>query len=629
MMRAVASRGRNPIAPSSSGHSISRRRGTSSTDKGTAFTIIWTGLLIAVVLFVGVSLYGLRYVTTKAPLTPSAPAPSTPAAPTKSLRTASGADAKAVLAKLKQDFESRYGSYSMTLLQRGLDEYGSIETTAARMAEASQAGRPFVMAFSGYSVTVGRGNYFNQSFPFEVQRILSEPMQKLLGIPLVVRNAAIGGIPSFPYSFCLEHFVGSDPDVLSWDYSMNEGSSESSMEAFLRQSMQQLPKRPMIIMLDKNVRRTKLLKTYAEQGLIADAIAVGRKDNVLDTNTLDSLKPLPPGFQHWDEFGAPPSCPGRGLWHPKRQEHSMIGWIIAMHFVKVMERAYEMIQQPSSQVGRGLDQMKARKTFPAALSRIPDNDAEVNELLFGHKVEGKGQDSYVMKDLSCRTSFVPATDETKTLPSIVVSGFADADLDIMLDRTEEHYRHGWVMDVSKIERDTKRKVEHCGGLGYVDMKIALYGIPASGKLRLWLPFEGPAHDDHSHAADDVDAKHWFDDLIFCEANEKRQDDACKLYEDLSITVGGVDVSSIREVSGAAEYLKRKTCVNVGIPTGAKITKLGDVTTVDGKPLSREDKQRLGGGDDGRVGVVVDVNAKPKVTLNGGACCLSHIVWEMH
>jgi len=617
MMRATASRGRNVVASSSSsGPSIARRRGTASNNNGSALIAIWTVMVVAMILLLGMSFYGFNYATSVSKNT----------SPKKTLRRVSGNDAKAVLSELKQDFEKRYGSYSKTLLQRGLDEFGSIDATAIRMVEASQAGRSFVMAFSGYSVTVGRGNFFNQSFPFEVQRILNEPMQKLLGITLVVRNAAIGGIPSFPYSFCLEHFVGSDPDVLSWDYSMNEGSSEAALEAFVRQSMKQLPKRPMVIMLDKNVRRSKLLKEYAEKGWIADAIAVGRKENVLDDNTLASLKPLPPGFQQWDEFGAPQSCPGRGAWHPKRQEHSMIGWIIAMHFVKVLERAYEMIQNPNARIKRALD-LKTRVVFPKALSTMPDNEPEVNELLFGHKMPGK--ESYEIKDLSCRTSFVPATDESKTLPSIVVSGFAEADLDIMVDRTEAHYGHGWVLDVSKIERDTKRRVEHCGGLGYIDMKIALYGIPESGKLRLWLPFEGQSHEDHSHASDDIDAKHWFDDLLFCEANEKRPDEACKLDQDMLITVGGVEVSTLHPVLGAAEYLKRTTCVNVGIPQGAKITKLGDVKTVDGSPLSSQDKRRMGGGEDDKVGIVVDVSAKPKVTLTGGACCLSHIVWEMH
>jgi hypothetical protein len=511
-------------------------------------------------------------------------------------------------------------------LKKGLTTFGSIDATAARMVEASQMGRPFVMAFSGYSVTVGRGNFFNQSFPFEVERILAQPVQEILGIPLVVRNAAIGGIPSFPYSFCLEHFVGEDPDVLSWDYSMNEGRGASVLEAFVRQSLQRLSKRPMIIMLDKDQRRSDVLKQYTDKGILADAITVGRKEDVLDTKTLESLKALPPGFQEWDEFGAPARCPGRGAWHPKRQEHSMIGWIIAMHFVQVLERAYEMLQNPEQVIRSNT----ARPLFPKPVNPMPSNDLEVNELLFGHQQEGS--DEYLLKDLSCRTSFIPTMDETNTLPSIIVSGFAEPDLDIMVDRTQEHYNEGWVLDVSTVERATKRKVEQCGGLGYLDMKIALYGTADSGKLRLWLPFEGPSHDDHQHSAndnDDADAKHWFDDLLFCEANEKRPEEACKLYQDLAIEVGGVPVNSIHEVSGAAEYLKRKTCVNVGIPKGAKVTPLGQVTAMDGKLLSQQDKSRLGNGDDHAIGIVVDVTAKSTVTLENGACCLSHIVWEMH
>ena len=68
-----------------------------------------------------------------------------------------------------------------------------------------------------YSVTVGRGNYFSQSFPFVMQTKL-EPLFNALKIELEVRNAAIGGVPSFPYGWCLENFWGLDADVVSWDY---------------------------------------------------------------------------------------------------------------------------------------------------------------------------------------------------------------------------------------------------------------------------------------------------------------------------------------------------------------------------------------------------------------------------
>lgn len=236
--------------------------------------------------------------------------------------------AKEWIKQVRDEFFRRYGAdYAEKLFQQGVQSFGSLDATALRMVQAAKENRPFVMAFSGYSITVGRGNFFNQSFPFVLERVLQEPIRNILGIPLVVRNAAIGGIPSFPYGFCLDHFLGADPDVIGWDYSMNEGPRDSSvLEAFIRQASQQLRKRPMIIMLDRNAQRTKLLEQYASSGYLEDSIAVSKKE-VIDDNVFQQ-HPIPEGFQDWDEFGAPRLCPGRGSWHPKRQEHSMIGWLI-------------------------------------------------------------------------------------------------------------------------------------------------------------------------------------------------------------------------------------------------------------------------------------------------------------
>eukprot|EP00536_Pseudo-nitzschia_multiseries_P011318 jgi/Psemu1/205495/e_gw1.378.64.1 len=542
-----------------------------------------------------------------------------------------------ILDEVRQEFNDRYkvtGKINgKKLLEKGLHSFGSIDNTALRILDASRANRPFVMAFSGYSITVGRGNFYNQSFPFVAGDILKKPMRELFDIPLVVRNAAIGGIPSFPYGFCLDHFLGSDPDVISWDYSMNEKAKDASvLEAFLRQATKQLPKRPMVIMMDTNANRMRTLDEYTHEGWLKDAIAVANKDILKGMNIFGGDEDaLPAGFQKWDEFGAPQRCPGRGSWHPKKQEHAMMGWMIAMHFIEAMERAIEL-SQGRNHGALSLDMPKIGDPLSKSL---PVNDPEVTELLFGHRDETN--DEYEIKDLSCRTSFLPATDHEKTLTSVVVSGLAEQDLDIMIDRTDDHYKEGWVLDVSKVERDTKRKVERCGGLGYVDMKIAMYGVPDSGKLRLWLPFEGPLHDHahHEHGGnDDIDtnAKHWFDDVIICEANDKRDDKACQLNRDLEIVVGGVPVASenLNMLMDAAEYLKRPTCVNVGVPKAAKVTTLSDLRTVEGQPLSEDEKKRFGRsyGDDA-FGLVVDVTAKSRVTRANGACCLSHIVWEQH
>lgn len=539
---------------------------------------------------------------------------------------------------VRDEFYHRYGGADKAdaIFAKGIESYGSVQATARRILNAAANNSPFILSFAGYSVTVGRGNYYSQSFPFVVGRILEPLLRELFHLDVVVRNSAIGGIPSYPYAFCFEHFLGRDPHVISWDFSMNEGKGAAVLESYLRQSQHQLPQRPMIILLDTNRQRCSLLERYAspELSLIQDALCVAMAKDVVDERAILAIpnEQRPPGFQFWEEFGAPNSCPGRGSWHPKKMEHELMGWMIAMYFVHAVEVAQKLISNDPDWRSRFrlLATPDATKpvTFPKPLAKPPTNNEHVSDLLFGH-VQNDG--TYIMKPVSCRTNFLPATDVDKVLPSIVVSGLAPgitAD-NIMDERTDDAYQTGWVLDVSKVERDTKIKVEKCGGLGYVDLKTALYGIPESGTLRLWLPSDNASHRQHEHT-DDLVATHWFDELVVCEANEKRKANACHLDSDLEFIVGGVPVKDPSMINGAAEYLQRQTCVHVGIPLDSKVTPLGSVTSPDGTAISLDVRQRLVGSrnwSDDHVGLLVDIRVKAGVTRQNGACCVSHVVWE--
>lgn len=105
---------------------------------------------------------------------------------------------------MRKEFENRYGGNraARAILQKALKStfvesdtkdlgnFGNhpIEYTAQRFLAARNENRPFRFGFIGYSVTAGRGNYFNQSFPFVMQRLLEAPMKEL-GIDLHVINA--------------------------------------------------------------------------------------------------------------------------------------------------------------------------------------------------------------------------------------------------------------------------------------------------------------------------------------------------------------------------------------------------------------------------------------------------------
>jgi hypothetical protein len=104
--------------------------------------------------------------------------------------------------EFRMTFEARFGSeVSQLLRKKALQAFGSLQVTAQRYLQAIAEGRPFRMGFAGYSITVGRGNFFHQSYPFVLYHILQPLLQNTLGLSLTVKNAAIGG-SKFIWSSC-------------------------------------------------------------------------------------------------------------------------------------------------------------------------------------------------------------------------------------------------------------------------------------------------------------------------------------------------------------------------------------------------------------------------------------------
>jgi len=565
------------------------------------------------------------------------------------------------------------------------DEIHNSDSSFNHLDEKSFGGK-FVMSFAGYSVTVGRGNLFSQSYPFVLQKILSPIFRELFDTDLVVRNMAIGGIPSFPYGWCQSNYLGVDADVVSWDYGMNEGNGAEIFEAYLRQTLvdkskahadyqdlehshETYPNRPpMMIMLDTKKSRVDLLRNYAKKGYVIDSIAVGRGE-VVDKKFLNDNgnsgkadeTSIPPGFQQWNEWGAPKGSPGQSPWHPKFMEHELIGWMIAIHFLDAIELAAKLLygaKADASEVNqltshKNLHVNDEYKLLPDPIhSMQPRTTAEISisSLLYGmkkdqsldhdHSSPSKGisttEGNWEMNQLSCRTSFLPVV--SGKMSSIIVSGLVqDSMLNTLEDTDDALYSSGWVVDVGKLERDTKKKVDRVNGgkgMGYIDMKLALYATPQSGTLRLWLPYEGNLDKDFN----DDHASKWFRTLVFCEVNEKRGDDECKMNKDVAFIVGAVTTDSekslyrseVHKITSVASYLKKEICFTVSIPPDAKITRKYDLKTYGGSPLSPKEMDNLGTSFHDDIGLTVDVNVIGKdVSRTNGACSISHVIWEQN
>lgn len=540
------------------------------------------------------------------------------------------AAAREEIARLRDQFYSRYGGkeVAMKMQKRGLRTFekrggnannsdGSVRSTANRFLGAivrheistssSVTKQPeFVMAFAGYSVTVGRGNYLEQSYPFVMEHVLSPILQlPPLGIKLVVRNSAIGGIPSFPYGWCLPNFLGEDADMVSWDYGMNEGNGASGLESYVRQSLMMPKSPPLFVLLDMKSRpRLDVVQKYVDLGVLPDPIALGNKDAV-DKKLLqlpEGDRPL--GLQKWDEWGAPKGSPGQSPWHPKKMEHELMGWMMAMHMLDALDVALEVMEQDVD--WRNPILAEEQKTHQSAGVVLPPPVTDVSKTGAASLLHGSASKAgeWHMNHISCRTSFLPNI--SGELNSIIESGVTKDEEDMLQTRDDALFYGGWVMDVGKVERETKLKVLKHGGLGYIDMKTALYGVPSSGTLKLWIPYEGP---DKSTMKPDDTASTYFNAVVLCEVNEKRGDNECKMMSDLDFRVGDAVVSKghVSQIKDVASYLKKDICIRVEIPEEAKIS-------------------HKSGGTDFGLALEITVTGTG-VSRENGACSISHVIWE--
>jgi hypothetical protein len=113
--------------------------------------------------------------------------------------------------KGKQILEDIFGSIPPHDEGRGLQQ---------RLQRKFQRHETFVFAAFGSSVSAGHDNFINQSWPFELERLL-KPTFKELGFDFEMRQRAAGGYGEMPFAAgCLASRAGDGVDALSWEWHM-------------------------------------------------------------------------------------------------------------------------------------------------------------------------------------------------------------------------------------------------------------------------------------------------------------------------------------------------------------------------------------------------------------------------
>jgi len=517
---------------------------------------------------------------------------------------------KKISQEIRTDFASRYGGVqaARAILQKaistfpvsgsgsgsGSGEVNNIEYTAQRIHQARIEKRQFRFGFAGYSVTTGRGNYFNQSFPFVMERIL-EPSMKALGIKWSVVNAGIGGVPSFPYGLCLDNFLGKNPDVVFWDFAMNEANdSVEGFEAYIRRVASLNKSKdvaPMLLVRDTMAaNRTMMLQKYVNAGALIDPIVVHTDPAVDPFLEIDEAS-RPIGFREWREFGAPPNAPGKSRHHPAKNEHEFIGYVMAMHFLAALELL--------AAADMGLYQLKPLPQRSGLAAPVNANDNKSSSpwtsILLGNP---KNDTYWDLKPVQCRTSFDPILEGN--LKDILISKNVEDTMDIMLPKGPMVYNAGWVLDLGDAEKRAKQKLDRYGGLGFLDSKKAYYGVHASGVIEFFLPSREMSS------------------VIVCESNENRNSMSCNMKTDASYSIGGAlvedeDISAIDTIGFT--YLGRSICVHIAVPSKATVT-------TNDKSMNNE--SITGAGSKGFV-LAVAVKSK-RIRSKAQSCNVSHLIW---
>ena len=376
----------------------------------------------------------------------------------------------------------------------GVDPSAATEEIARRFALSVAQERPFKISFGGYSVTAGRGNYFREAYP-QVFSELFAGVAKEAGVELLFSNAAIGGVPSFPYGWCMENYYGRESDVISWEFTLNEGRQNDLFEAFLRYSTS-LPRRPLVIISDGryDVRgvqnRRKVLDHYSSihaDSFFIDArgaymrFAGGTKEEYDEKDK----KGWPEGFLNFHEFTTPPAAPGKAPHHPGFQHHKLAAFLIAIRLLDGLQFFVENRDRLMNDINKKREVKKKEDGI-----KLPDATACSNLPIY----YGCGDQNEVPTH-KCWTSYKPSLAEI-SLKQIVSEesldpvSFDKTDLDdtyaAFLAASSNRFAAGWISTLMPKEMNAKRQVE-IYQLGYIDGKELFLGSSSSGELKISVP----------------------------------------------------------------------------------------------------------------------------------------------
>ena len=221
----------------------------------------------------------------------------------------------------------------------------------------------FYYILGGHSAAAGHGNNFQQQYTMQFANIM-EPVFKKLGMRLIARNLAMGGLGTTHYSLGAATLYG-ETDFMYWDSGMTEKSGEDQ-DLFHKQVLLSGERYPVIFN-----GFTGNLQEETGDNLFYGNFMTG-KDIVPETTDIDQVETLPWAAQYLncnsemsgickaDKYHCkcwitrsdynPPSgekmlgarVGGAAGWHPGNREHQFNGRMQTMFMLRAMDEALNM-----------------------------------------------------------------------------------------------------------------------------------------------------------------------------------------------------------------------------------------------------------------------------------------------
>jgi hypothetical protein len=340
-----------------------------------------------------------------------------------------------------------------------------------------------VYAIGGYSVTVGRGVLAAESWPALLEQLLT-PVFGAGTVPLVVRNMASGGTPSFPFGWCMPEVFGPEATLVAWQFSMNEPGNRCNLAAELyARSAFSLPSQPLLLIVDENPRRIRALtETYAAFGAHAINLRAALPGN--------QSGPLPWGLTVGElmQQGMAPGCQA-AKHHPGWRHHRMTASAIARLHLRLLVRALGTTQAERHRLAQ--DNRTALPLPPLACTRAGSSFAPRQRragLACGAITPTVAPPSSFA---SCRLLTEPRfVGEAADLLALVRSPVATAGgrlHDKPPTPNAPWPPASWVSMLNPHDIAPTRVSQRCGS-NYGDRKYTLVGSAAAGWLRMRVPY---------------------------------------------------------------------------------------------------------------------------------------------